>query len=196
MPSLPLSPRPAEVPWSLSHPTASRFNWGLGGSWSFQNKVHLSSKINKIRLVSLLPLSNAFLCNSLICRLQPRIDEAISPLFYDFLLIMMRSFERKKNNTKERWFHFSFFPSDCLQKVRMEGGTEVSGKSSARCISLLDNISFLKDEQSPSLSVTPHENSLYLPDLISQDWVCFSLQLPKLPPRVNFFPRFSIKPHT
>lgn len=131
-----------------------------------------------------MPLSNAFLCNSLICRLQPRIDEAISPVFYDFLLIMIPSFE--KNNTKQRCFHFSFPPSDCLQKVRMEGGTEASGKSSARCISSLDNISLLKDEQTPSLSVTAHENSLYLPDLISQDWVCFSLQLPELPPRVIF----------
>lgn len=81
---------------------------------------------------------------------------------------------------------FIFSPSDCLQKVRMEGGTEVSGKFSARCSSSLDNISFLKDEQSRSLSVTAHENSLYLPDLISQDWVCFSLQLPELPPRVIF----------
>lgn len=131
-------------------------------------------------------LSNAFLCNSLICRLQPRIDEAISPVFYDFLLIMIPSFEKKTTLNKDAFiFHF-FSPSDCLQKVIMEGGTEVSGKSSARCSSSLDNISFLKDEQSGSLSVTAHENSLYLPDLISQDWVCFSLQLPELPPRVIF----------
>lgn len=138
-------------------------------------------------------LSNAFLCNSLICRVQPRIDEAISPVFYDFLLIMIPSFER--NNTKQRCLHFSFFSSDCLRKVRMEGGTEVSGKSSARCISSLDNISFLKDEQSPSLSVIPHENSLYLPDLISQGWVCLPLQVPKLPPRVRFLSLISPSNH-
>lgn len=183
-----LSPRPAGVPWSLSHPTASHFNLGFRGSWSFQNKVHLSSKINKIRLVSLMPLSNAFLCNSLICRLQPRIDEAISPVFYDFLLIMIPSFE--KNNTKQRCFHFSFFPPDCLQKVRMEGGTEASGKSSARCISSLDNISFLKDEQTPSLSVTAQRTlCTFLTSFHRTGFVFRSSYLSRLP-ELYFFPRF------
>lgn len=61
---------------------------GLRGSQSFQKEFCLSVKTNKIKLMFLVPLFNAFLYNSPICRLQPRANKVISPTFYDFLHIM------------------------------------------------------------------------------------------------------------
>lgn len=68
---------------------ASLLNSGLRGSQGFQKQFHLSAKTNKIKLASLAPLLNAFPYNSLMCRLQPKANKAISPSFYDFLLIML-----------------------------------------------------------------------------------------------------------
>lgn len=85
----------------------------LRGSLSFQKEVHFSSEANKIKLVSLAPLFNAFLYNSPIWRLQPKADKAISPTFYDFLLIMIsvslpHSLKNNINNDA-----FSLSPTAC-----------------------------------------------------------------------------------